>query len=124
LSDTDDLQSTAYAGHRATVQFRAIPTAREISLASPGGVIDLDRDFWSIDLHVADNRDVAGTPLQTTLGISYDDLQEQRLGLLNFIGGVRNSVVDGFAQSIGCVRHGSRQSRTLLRGRGAAARIN
>lgn len=86
LGENDDLQSTVYGGHRAIVQFQAIPAATEKSPESPGGVVDQDRNFFGIDAHLTDHRDVAGTRLQTTIGVSYDDLQEQRFGFLNFIG--------------------------------------
>ena len=87
LSDTDEFQETLYAGHRATVQFQAIPLVTEKSPLSPGGVIDLDRTFWGSDSHVADRREIGGTELQTTLGVSYDDLQEERQSYLNYAGG-------------------------------------
>lgn len=86
LSDTDDLVATVYAGNRQTVQFQAIPAFTERSPLSPGGVIGLDRDFWGADLHMVDHRDIAGTPLQVTLGASYDDLEERRHSFLNFAG--------------------------------------
>jgi iron complex outermembrane receptor protein len=88
LSGTDDLVSTVYAGHRATVQYQAIPASTEKPSTNPGGVIDLDRDFSGVDLHVVDHRDVAGTALQATAGLSYDDLEEARKGFLNFVGAV------------------------------------
>jgi iron complex outermembrane receptor protein len=88
LSDTDDFQETLYAGHRATVQYQAIPVATEKSASSPGGVIDLDRTFWGSDSHLADHRDIGGTQLKTTLGVSYDDLQEERQSYLNYAGTV------------------------------------
>jgi len=86
LSKTDDLSATAYAGHRATTQFLAIPQFSQKIPTSPGGVIDLGRNYWGIDAHVADHRELAGTPLLLTAGVSYDDLQEARRGFLNFIG--------------------------------------
>jgi iron complex outermembrane receptor protein len=52
----------------------------------PGGVIDLGRTFFGTDLHVTDHRSIAGTPLQVTAGVSYDNLDEARRGFLNFIG--------------------------------------
>jgi iron complex outermembrane receptor protein len=87
LSAADELSSTLYAGHRATTQFQAIPQATEASKPLyPGGVIDLDRDFWGVDLHLTDRREVGGTALQVVGGIAYDDLEETRLGFLNYVG--------------------------------------
>ncbi|MFI4889168.1 MAG: TonB-dependent receptor family protein [Steroidobacterales bacterium] len=86
LSATDDLVSTLYGGHRTTVQYQAIPASTEVLATNPGGVIDLERYFAGIDLHVTDHREVAGTALQVTAGINYDDLEEARKGYLNFVG--------------------------------------
>jgi len=87
LGSQDDLAATVYAGHRATTQFQAIPASTEVPPSNPGGVIDLSRNFWGIDLHAVDHHELFGGPLQTTVGLSYDDLQEARRGYLNYIGG-------------------------------------
>jgi iron complex outermembrane recepter protein len=87
LTANDDFTTTVYTGHRATTQFQAIPQATQQNAPLyPGGVIDLDRAYWGIDAHVTDQRSVAGTPLQLTAGVSYDDLEEARKGYLNYIG--------------------------------------
>jgi len=86
LGEKDDLAATVYAGHRATTQFQAIPAATEAPPSNPGGVIDLSRNFWGVDLHVVDHRELLGGPLQSTLGVRYDDLQEARRGYLNYAG--------------------------------------
>lgn len=86
LGAADDLSATAYVGHRATTQYQAIPAATEGSPSNPGGVIDLARGFWGIDAHIADHRELLGSPLLLTVGLSYDDLEEARKGYLNFIG--------------------------------------
>ncbi len=83
----DALTVTGYTGHRTTTQFQAIPQAvQQNAPLYPGGVIDLARSFWGLDAHVTDERDIAGTPLQVTLGLSYDDLAEARGGYLNYVG--------------------------------------
>ena len=72
---------------RTTTQFQAIPQATQQNAPLyPGGVIDLSRNFWGIDAHLTDQRSIAGTPLQITGGLSYDDLEEARRGFLNYIG--------------------------------------
>ena len=86
LSATDELFATTYTGHRGTEQFQAIPMAQEANPLSPGGVIDLDRSYWGVDLHVADQRSIAGTPLLLVAGVNYDDLAETRKGYLNYVG--------------------------------------
>jgi iron complex outermembrane receptor protein len=86
LSAADDISASAYTGHRATTQFQAIPVATQAAPLYPGGVIDLDRAYWGVDLHATDQRELAGMPLQITAGVNYDDLAEARKGFLNFIG--------------------------------------
>jgi iron complex outermembrane receptor protein len=86
LSDHDTLQATVYGGHRSTTQFQAIPASSEGSPANPGGVISLNRFFAGTDLHVTDHRMLLDRPLQWTLGLSYDNLEEHREGFTNFIG--------------------------------------
>jgi iron complex outermembrane receptor protein len=87
LSAEDELSGTLYAGHRATTQFQAIPQATEASKPLyPGGVIDLNREFWGVDIHMTDQREVLGTALQVVGGIAYDDLEETRNQFLNYVG--------------------------------------
>ncbi len=82
----DSLVAMVYSGHRQTTQFQAIPLATQAAPTSPGGVIDLARDYDGTDVHFTDRRDFLGTTLTTTAGISYDDLDEHRRGYLNYIG--------------------------------------
>ncbi len=86
LSDTDELSVSAYGGHRATRQYQAILATAQARPTHPGGIIDLGRDFYGTDLRLTDTRSLAGGPLQTTVGLNYDDLREARRGYLNFIG--------------------------------------
>ena len=87
LSAADDVVASVYTGHRATTQFQAIPQAtQQAAPLYPGGVIDLDRAYWGVDLHVSDQRTVGGTPLLLVAGVNYDDLAEARKGYLNYIG--------------------------------------
>jgi iron complex outermembrane receptor protein len=87
LNDADEVVASLYTGHRATTQFQAIPQAtQQAAPLYPGGVIDLDRAYWGADLHVTDQRTVAGTPLLLVAGLNYDDLAEARKGYLNYIG--------------------------------------
>ena len=86
LSEHDTLQATLYGGHRATTQFQAIPASTEVVPANPGGVIALTRFFAGADLHLSDRRTLLDRPLQWTVGLSYDNLEEHRQGFTNFIG--------------------------------------
>jgi iron complex outermembrane receptor protein len=87
VSGHDTVTATAYTGHRDTTQFQAIPQATQAAAPLyPGAVIALDRAYYGVDLHVTDQRDVAGMPLKLTGGIAYDDLEEGRKGYANYIG--------------------------------------
>ena len=87
LSAADDVIASVYTGHRTTTQFQAIPQAtQQAAPLYPGGVIDLDRSYWGVDLHVSDQRTVGGTPLLLVAGVNYDDLAEARKGYLNYNG--------------------------------------
>ena len=87
LGAADDVVASVYTGHRATTQFQAIPQAtQQAAPLYPGGVIDLDRAYWGVDLHVSDQRSIGGTPLLLVAGVNYDDLAEARKGYLNYSG--------------------------------------
>ena len=86
LGAADDLTAMVYGGHRRTTQFQAILASVEANPLHPGGVIDLARDYLGTDVHMTDRRSPGGTPLTTTLGATYDTLDETRRGFLNFIG--------------------------------------
>ena len=85
LGAQDRLSATTYVGQRLTSQFQAIPMATETALTNPGGVIGLAHGYWGADLHLTDERELGGTPLQTTAGVAYDYLIENRRSYLNFI---------------------------------------
>jgi iron complex outermembrane recepter protein len=87
FSAADEIFATAYTGHRATTQFQAIPMAIQAAAPLyPGGVIDLDRMFWGMDLHLTDQRSLGGMPVVFVAGLNYDELAEARKGYLNYIG--------------------------------------
>jgi iron complex outermembrane receptor protein len=88
LGGADQLSATVYGGGRETTQFQAIPMSTESSPNHPGGVIGLVHGYWGAEVHVTDQRSLFGAPLQTTAGMSYDNLDETRRGYLNFIGNV------------------------------------
>jgi iron complex outermembrane receptor protein len=86
LGAQDRLSTTLYVGQRLTSQFQAIPMSTETAATNPGGVIGLAHGYWGVDAHLADEREIAGTALQTTVGVAYDNLDESRRSYLNFIG--------------------------------------
>ncbi|HEV2703427.1 MAG TPA: TonB-dependent receptor [Steroidobacteraceae bacterium] len=86
FGDHDSLIAMVYGGHRQTTQYQSIPLATQAAPSSPGGVIDLARGYSGTDVHFSDQREFLGTSLTTTLGVSYDDLDEHRRGYLNYIG--------------------------------------
>jgi len=87
LNSNDSVTATAYTGHRDTTQFQAIPEATQAAAPLyPGAVIALDRAYYGLDLHVTDQRDLAGMPLKLTGGMAYDDLEEGRKGYANYLG--------------------------------------
>ena len=86
LGEHDSLVAMVYSGHRQTTQFQSIPLATQAIATSPGGVIDLARNYDGTDVHVTDRREVLGTALTVTLGMSYDNLNEHRRGYLSYIG--------------------------------------
>jgi iron complex outermembrane receptor protein len=90
LDDDDNLQLRIYGGHRNAEQFQAIPRTTELSPTSPGGVIDLGRDYDGVDVHIVRHMSLAGEPMTLTAGLSYDTLDEARKGFLNYTGPANN----------------------------------
>ena len=86
FGEHDSLVAMVYSGHRQTTQFQSIPLATQAVATSPGGVIDLARNYDGTDVHFTDRRDFLGTALTVTAGISYDDLDEHRRGYLSYVG--------------------------------------
>jgi iron complex outermembrane receptor protein len=86
LDAEDSLSWRLYGGHRNAEQFQAIPRSTQAALTSPGGVIDLGRDYDGTDLHLTRRMQLAGGPLTLTGGLSFDALDEARRGFLNYVG--------------------------------------
>ena len=86
LTATDTLNAIFYRGQRDAIQYQAIPTATQAPATNPGGVIDLGRDYWGSDMRWTHEGVLAGAPLRTTLGLDYENLDEERKGFQNFIG--------------------------------------
>jgi iron complex outermembrane receptor protein len=86
LGPNDELSALVYGGDRDTTQYQAIPKANEGAPTNPGGVIVLNNDYVGLDVHLTDQRRVAETSLQSSVGVAYDYLDDGRRGYLNFIG--------------------------------------
>jgi iron complex outermembrane receptor protein len=75
-----------YGGHRNTEQFQAIPVSAQANPLSPGGVIQLGRDYAGTDVRWTWRGALASRPLALIGGLALDDLTEHRLGYENFVG--------------------------------------
>jgi len=89
----DEIQVSAYAGHRAIEQFLAIPTFVQAAPTQSGAVINLRRRFGGLSLNGGDD------PEQQAQGwryrLSVEQQREQRRGFENFRGdtlGVRGAL--------------------------------
>jgi iron complex outermembrane recepter protein len=86
LDGGDRLRLMFYGGQRDTEQFQAIPVAAQANPLHPGGVIGLERRYAGTDLRWTSQGQLAGGRLEVVAGLSYDRLQEDRLGWQNFVG--------------------------------------
>lgn len=82
----DTAQVMFYRGSRDSTQYQAIPIGPQAAASHPGGVIDLARDYWGMDARWIHRGQLAHSPLTTTLGINYDQMDEARRGFQNFVG--------------------------------------
>lgn len=82
----NSLQAMVYGGQRKTEQFQSIPASAQASPLSPGGVIQLDRDYRGLDLRWTWKAPLLGRPFSLVSGLAYDSLSEQRQGYQNFVG--------------------------------------
>jgi len=80
VSASDSLRLAAYGGSRQVEQFLALNGGG--ALAS-GGVVNLDRFYYGLDLRWSRATDLAGQPLAFTVGSDYDNQKERRRGYIN-----------------------------------------
>ena len=86
-ADADNaLRAMVYGGHRDTTQFQSIPVASQASALSPGGVIQLGRDYDGADLRWTTQGGPAGQRWSLVGGLAYDKLREHRYGYQSFSG--------------------------------------
>jgi iron complex outermembrane receptor protein len=76
----------AYYGQRDVQQFQSIPITTQLRPTSPGGVIDLDGSYAGSDARWTWSGGLAQRPFDVTVGISYDQQNQHRLGYNNFVG--------------------------------------
>src|SRR3989441_1264229 len=87
LSASDSLRFAAYGGSRQVEQFLAIPIAAQTpSPTSSGGVVNLDRFYYGLDLRWSRATDLAGQPFAFAFGSDYDNQKERRRGYINRFG--------------------------------------
>ena len=85
--DADNaLRAMIYGGHRDTTQFQSIPAASQASALSPGGVIQLGRDYDGADLRWTTQGGPARQRWSLVGGLAYDKLREHRYGYQSFTG--------------------------------------
>ena len=109
FSAANTVKLIGYMGTREIEQFLAVPRGAQMSATSPGGVVDLDREFGGLGLRWT-YRTSGPRPLTVTSGIDYDGSRERRKGFENFVGaalGVRgdlrrneNNTVTSFSQYV------------------------
>lgn len=90
LSASDSLRLAFYGGSRQIEQFLAIPLAAQNAVTSSGGVVNLDRDYYGLDLRWARATRLAGEPFTFTVGTEYDYQKERRRGYVNDNGSTGN----------------------------------
>ncbi len=76
------LTSAAWVGTRSVEQYQAIPVATQLPPTNPGGVIDFDRGFGGVDLRLGIDHGI----FTTSVGVTAEQLDEDRLGYNNFTG--------------------------------------
>ncbi|MBN6150494.1 TonB-dependent receptor [Xanthomonas sp. AmX2] len=81
------LRLMAYGGHRDVEQFLSVPVAVQANPLHAGGVIDLDGDYGGVDARWAWHGQLAGRPLELTVGANADRQKQHRTGYENFAGG-------------------------------------
>ncbi|MFT3756466.1 MAG: TonB-dependent receptor [Pseudoxanthomonas sp.] len=95
FADNQTLRTSVYAGTRQVVQYQAIPAATQLNPLQAGGIIDLDNNYGGADLRWSWQGDLAGKPLEFTIGATFDKQRQHRTGYENFIGstlGVRGNL--------------------------------
>ena len=86
LSASDSLRFAVYSGSRQVEQFLAIPIVAQNAPTSSGGVVNLDRFYYGLDMRWSRATELAGRSLAFTVGGDYDRQKERRRGYFNNFG--------------------------------------
>lgn len=89
LTDRDDVRGLVYLGDRQVTQYLGVTPGTQNPITAPrsgGGVVDLDRTFWGVDLRWTHRTSLAARPLSFTVGTNYDRQNERRTGYNNYLG--------------------------------------
>jgi iron complex outermembrane recepter protein len=86
LSAADTVRLAAYGGRRDVEQFLSIPLAAQNPATSSGGVVDLDRGYYGLDLRWTRSMRLGDAPLTFAAGVGHDRQKEHRQGFINSFG--------------------------------------
>ncbi len=86
LGDGQRLEFMGYVGRRAVIQHQAIPTAAQGAATSPGGVIDLHRNYGGVNARWRIDQSWGTGRFTASAGIASDRQDEWRRGFDNFTG--------------------------------------
>jgi iron complex outermembrane receptor protein len=83
LSGSDSLRFAAYGGQRRVEQFLSIPLIFQAPATASGGVVDLDRGYYGLDLRWTHSTQLADGPFSLAAGVGHDRQKERRKGFIN-----------------------------------------
>ncbi|MFC0679714.1 TonB-dependent receptor family protein [Lysobacter korlensis] len=89
------LRVLAYGGEREVSQVLSIPVGTQRSPLSGGGIIAFESPYRGVDARWTVQRQLAGQPVEWTVGLAHDRQQQDRSGFENFVGdqlGVRGAL--------------------------------
>ena len=95
FGDAQTLRLMAYGGEREVLQFLPIPPVAQMNPLQAGAVIDLDNRYHGFDARWSMAGELAGRPLEVTVGTNVDRQRQHRRGWENFVGdtlGVRGGL--------------------------------
>jgi iron complex outermembrane receptor protein len=85
-SGNQKISLSLYGGNRKVEQFQSITVGAQTPATSPGGVIDLGRDYAGADLRWRIAQDLGAGKLAFIAGVAHETLDEARKGFRNFTG--------------------------------------
>jgi iron complex outermembrane receptor protein len=85
-SGSQKVSLSLYGGNRTIEQYQSIAVGAQTPATSPGGVIDLGRDYRGVDLRWRITQALGGGKLAFTAGLAHEVLDEARKGFRNFTG--------------------------------------